>query len=150
MEASYHSPDVVARIKAVRQQRGQTQQDVADHLGISRSYYAAIENGTKTIGLKNAARFAETYGISSDWLIWGRGESPLDSERNNRGNTGGNTYIQPELISQLEELAARYGSLKSIKDLIDAKDEAIAALKSENQVLRELIFLLKKQLPEEP
>ncbi len=38
-----------SRIKALRTAKNYTQEQVADHLGISRQKYARVENGTNSI-----------------------------------------------------------------------------------------------------
>ena len=45
-----------------------TQQQAADHMGISRSYYAMVEIGYRMPSVKVARRIQKIFGI--DWYIW--------------------------------------------------------------------------------
>lgn len=49
----------------IRKQRGETQQAVADALGITRQYYALIEDGTrqKRMDIMFAERLSKHFGV---------------------------------------------------------------------------------------
>ncbi len=52
------------RIKALRTAKDYTQEQVADHLGISRQKYARFENGTNSITLDLLAKIAEMLDVT--------------------------------------------------------------------------------------
>ena len=58
-----------ARIKALRHAAGQTQQDVAEALGIARSTYGEMENGTDRGGLDSILAVADYFKVPLDWLL---------------------------------------------------------------------------------
>jgi len=53
-----------SRIKALRTAKNYTQEQVADHLGISRQKYARVENGTNSITLDILAKIAEMLDVT--------------------------------------------------------------------------------------
>jgi transcriptional regulator with XRE-family HTH domain len=46
-------------LRARRQGAGMSQDDFADHIGMHRAYYAAIERGEKNVTLKTLKRISE-------------------------------------------------------------------------------------------
>jgi transcriptional regulator with XRE-family HTH domain len=53
-------------LKEARKRKGLTQQEVSEGANISRSYYAEIENGTKTPSGKIAIKISKFLGIKSE------------------------------------------------------------------------------------
>lgn len=58
-----------ARLKYARNLNGQTQQETADQLGISRQKLIQIEKGTSPIDTILLTRMANTYGVTLDYLL---------------------------------------------------------------------------------
>ena len=52
----------------IRNEKGMTQQDVADKAGINRSFYTQIEIGTRTPSVDTAKRIAAV--LEFDWTIF--------------------------------------------------------------------------------
>lgn len=68
--------DVGSRIKDVRVQAGQTQQDFAAKIGMSPSYLSELERGLKnSVGSEFLVALKRIYGVSADWIL--EGELPL-------------------------------------------------------------------------
>lgn len=69
-----------ARLRWALQQSGHTQQDLARHLGISKSAVSQQVNGdTKEITPKNLFRAARFLGVEPEWLGTGKGpRTPLE------------------------------------------------------------------------
>ncbi len=62
-----------ARLARLRLEKGLTLQEVADAVGCSKTHIWELEQGragNPTISL--AAELARYYGVSLDWLVWGR------------------------------------------------------------------------------
>lgn len=57
-----------AFIKALREERGLSQADVAEKAGMSRPSYVSVEKGTKELTLAEAAAIANLFGITVDEL----------------------------------------------------------------------------------
>lgn len=67
--------DVAERIKLMREQRGMTQQDLAEAMGLkSRSSISKIEKDTYTIGLEMIKRIARALNCDPDYLAFGNEE----------------------------------------------------------------------------
>ena len=60
-------------LKRFFDEKGITQQQVADALGVSLQYVNQLLNGRKTLGKKNAERLANIYGLSKPFLLTGEG-----------------------------------------------------------------------------
>ena len=67
-------------LKALRNSRNKTQNDIADMLGITRPAYANIENGKRQIDNNNLVALAEYYGVSTDYIL-GRSEDIKDKQK---------------------------------------------------------------------
>jgi transcriptional regulator with XRE-family HTH domain len=63
---------VGSRIRDVRSERGWTQQDLADSVGVSRSAVAQWETDRAGQVRDNLSRIAETLGVSPEYLLMGR------------------------------------------------------------------------------
>lgn len=49
------------KLTEMRKKSGYTQKDIAEQLGVSRSYYGMIENGARTPSLNTARRIADLF-----------------------------------------------------------------------------------------
>ncbi|MGF7046339.1 transcriptional regulator with XRE-family HTH domain [Paenibacillus sp. DS2015] len=56
-------------IKSIRKERKMSGTEVADRIGISAQYYYDIEKGAKKLSADNAAKLAEIFGVSVDYLL---------------------------------------------------------------------------------
>jgi transcriptional regulator with XRE-family HTH domain len=57
------------RLKELRQQLNLSQQEMADHLCISQSFYSRIENGKSLVAASFITQVAYTFQVSADWLL---------------------------------------------------------------------------------
>lgn len=76
----------MARIKLIeaRKARGWTQEDVAEHVGISRAYYTNIELGRKTPSLRVAFMIAKALNRDID-IIFFDDDVPFRDENDDEG-----------------------------------------------------------------
>ena len=63
------SPAVKNRVKELREQRGWTQQDLADAVGVSRQSINSIERDRYVPSLPLALTFARVFRISTDAIF---------------------------------------------------------------------------------
>lgn len=56
--------DFGARVKALRQTRNWTQQELGSRAGLHRTYIGSIERSERNVSLLNVARIAEAFGVS--------------------------------------------------------------------------------------
>lgn len=53
-----------ARIRQIRNDRGWSQEDLADRAGLHRTYIGSVERGEQNLSLVNIERLAVTLGVS--------------------------------------------------------------------------------------
>ena len=71
--------DNLARtVRALRAINGWTQTDLSHRSGMHLNYISAIENGARSVGLKQIERLAKAFGVSACELIMGPGLEWLD------------------------------------------------------------------------
>jgi transcriptional regulator with XRE-family HTH domain len=64
--------EIADRIRETRLQRGMTQQDLADAIGLkNRSSINKIEKDTYELGLDNIKRIAKALNVDPDYLVFG-------------------------------------------------------------------------------
>ena len=80
---SVYSNDLFGtRLKCLRKDRGETQKDLADFLGIKQNQIGEMENGRKASTFAKLALLCEHYNISADYLLMGRGDEGIAPYRN--------------------------------------------------------------------
>lgn len=57
------------RLKLLREERGITQQEAADAIGLERSLYARYEYGTRIPPIVNLIKLSKFYGVTTDYLL---------------------------------------------------------------------------------
>ena len=57
------------RLKELRLQRGLTQKELAEILGIKRNTYSDLENGKCEANYEKLEKIADFFGVSLDWLF---------------------------------------------------------------------------------
>lgn len=50
-------------LRAIRSERGLSQEKMAEQLGFHRTYYSAIERGTRNLSLRAVERLADLLGV---------------------------------------------------------------------------------------
>ncbi|MCM1579383.1 MAG: helix-turn-helix domain-containing protein [Ruminococcus sp.] len=63
------------RLKILRKDRGLSQKDIADHLGVTQQAYQKYEQGTSEMTGSTINKIADFYGVSTDYLL-GRDTAP--------------------------------------------------------------------------
>ena len=69
MEKNVHPTMISERIKSLRETHGETQQDVADALGVKRETVKFWEGGLRQIKAWDIVGLAEHFNVSSDYLL---------------------------------------------------------------------------------
>lgn len=86
-------------IRALRASKGFSQEDLAEHCGLHRTYIGSVERGERNISLENIERISAALGVTAPQLLTANiGQSDADRFRS----------LQPYL-EQLQELAHKQG-----------------------------------------
>ena len=70
-------PQMLSRMRSLREERGLSQKMVAERLGISQQYYSRYEKGETELPLRHFAALVDLYGVPAGYLL-GREELPAD------------------------------------------------------------------------
>lgn len=57
------------KLKKLRKQKGLTQKNVADHLGLHSNSISMYEKGNRKISIENIEKLSQLFGVSTDYLI---------------------------------------------------------------------------------
>lgn len=110
--------DIHERIAHARQVAGLRQDDIAAHFGISRVSVAQWEGKRSKPAMGRIIELADLLNTTPDWLIHGRGEPPVKSDKPSAIHGAEDIAITPELEAEfLDRLrradpAVREGILK--------------------------------------
>ena len=63
------------RLRLLRKEKGNTQQDIGDLLGMNQTIYSRYERGFQIIPLQHLLKLADYYGVSIDYIV-GRTDNP--------------------------------------------------------------------------
>jgi transcriptional regulator with XRE-family HTH domain len=103
------------RVKAAREKRNWTQEQLAEIAGISKGFLSDIENDKRNISSESALKIADALGISLDYLLRGEtGQRERDREP---------VRIPPELSQVAEEMGLSY---RDTLALLEAHEAVIA------------------------
>ena len=57
------------KLNEFRRSKGESQQDIADFLGVSRVTYTRYENGSREPDFDTISKLANYFGVSTDYLL---------------------------------------------------------------------------------
>jgi transcriptional regulator with XRE-family HTH domain len=60
---------LAARLRELRQERGWSQEELAEACGLHRTYVGSIERAERNLGIDMLGRFALAFGISTNELL---------------------------------------------------------------------------------
>lgn len=87
------------RVKRIRKQNGETQNDLAKAIHTEQSHISKIENGTKALTMYNLFAIAEHYKITVDYILTGVSDSVLLEKLKKYVSAGYNSYEDGELYT---------------------------------------------------
>ena len=123
-------------LKDYLEKRGFTQPRMAEMLGVTVPYVNAVLLGRKSLGKKNAKKWANLFGLSENYLLTGIGDPGAASEVPD---------IKQKAVSNLPD--SRNESNKDLVNaLLAAKDETIASLRQQIEEQKEMIAFLKHRV----
>ena len=108
--------NVSERLIALREEQGETQQQLADAIGITRQTLSRYEIGMRTMGVDILAELAKHFGVSADFLL---GLSDVKSTDKDMQTACAVTGLSEEAIKQLD-LVCFSKEYEHIRPAIDA------------------------------
>lgn len=116
-------------LKEFFKEKGLTQMKVAEMTGAQQSYVAALLNGGKQFGKKQAQKWGDIFGLSPNWLLTGTGEMFCNPssviQQNKNGNNINGHSVKVEQKNDVEKLI---DTIKECHELLRKKDEQIDRL----------------------
>jgi transcriptional regulator with XRE-family HTH domain len=107
-------PTTGDRIRAIRDARGLTQDQLAEDANISKSFLSEVENNHRNISSENLLRIANVLGASIDYLMRGETKEQIRREP---------VVIPPELSQAAEELGLSY---QATLEILEAHNSVVA------------------------
>ena len=90
--------DLASNIKAIREERGLKQIDVASHINVDKSAYSKIEKGLRNISVEELQKMASLFNLSIDQVVNFEGQIPQEVTIEDK-----TAVEQINLIQQLDE-----------------------------------------------
>lgn len=97
--------DVGSKLKEYFENKGITQSEIAEKLGVSKAYVNALFTGKRAFGKKQAEAWVNLFGLSASWLLTGEGDM-LTGEQTMQSSTESDIHLIPLL-----PVSAQGGSL---------------------------------------
>lgn len=110
--------DIGQRLNIARKAVGLTQKKMAANAGIAATYISNVENGLQNPSYDFLVKLARTYGLSIDWLLFGKGQMkmlPDDHYLNHLNDT------QLQLLDKINGLPTEKQArlLQLVNDILD-------------------------------
>ena len=80
----YDTKAMGARVRQLRKQFGSSREEIAGRIGRSSKYYADIERGSCGMSLDTLLELANLYGVSLDYLVYGKENEKEQEVMSNR------------------------------------------------------------------
>lgn len=139
------------RIRALREARGYTQQEIADAVNVSRISYVRYESGERDPSSKVIKNLADYYGVSVDYLL-GRTDVPYVYPVRDVASDDGQAVVystQPKSPEEQAELAARAIEFAKQQDADGGLPEVTALPGVDAEALARFVRSVVKQELEE-
>ena len=95
--------DIGNKLKEYFDDKGITQSEIAEKLGVSKAYVNALFTGKRAFGKKQAEAWVNLFGLSASWLLTGEGEMLANENTNSQSlpktsYTTGRPYYNVDFI----------------------------------------------------
>ena len=127
------------KLKKYFEEKGISQKQIAEKLGVSVPSVNAVLNGTKPLGKKNADKWANLFGLSKTFLLAGEGEPCQTNEKENNSPFDTPVHIPSSIdISFYVE--------KAVEKATAYADKMIATLERRVEDKNKIIKLLEQRV----
>lgn len=130
------------KIRKLREFHQWTQEEMAERTTLSRNGYANIERGESIPSIESLEKIASVFGIKVEELMSSDERNLIISVVNGKGDYHTNYYSH---TSAENELSTLHQIIKHKDEMLIQKDTIIDILQNENQLLKEMLDILKKQ-----
>lgn len=96
--ATFASMNLADNIKAIREEKGLKQIEVAEHIGVDKSAYSKIEKGLRALTVDELQKMAQLFNMTTDQIINYDGKMPKEVVIEDK-----TVVEQMRLIQQLDE-----------------------------------------------
>lgn len=130
------------KIRKLRELHQWTQEEMAERTTLSRNGYANIERGESIPSIESLEKIANVFGIKVEELMSSDERNLIISVVNGKGDYHTNYYSH---TSAENEISTLHQIIKHKDEMLIQKDTIIDILQNENQLLKEMLDILKKQ-----
>lgn len=136
------------RIKELREEKNMTRLEFSDSIGIDNSTLGKIEKGTAGLPKPAILEITSKYGVSYDWLIFGRGPKYGVPVESNSNETGGELLLKiyENTLNSMAYEQANAEMVKEIYQKVMGADDMTANARHSALVSRFLIAAARGQM----
>jgi transcriptional regulator with XRE-family HTH domain len=75
--------EIGKRVRKIRLQKGISQEQFGELIGIKKAAVSKIENGDNSLSRSNLISICKQFNINEEWLLYGKGEMFIPTSREN-------------------------------------------------------------------
>lgn len=143
---------VTDELKAYFSEKGIKQVEIADKLGVKKSFVSELLAGKRTLGHETAVKLNKVYGFDLNWLLTGEGEMLKGQAEAGEKPAGGLDQVleqYQQVLSEMLELRKNNADLTKevgqIRELQKRLEEERGSLLEQNKKLTDIIERLTKE-----
>ncbi len=121
--------EIALRMLELRKDRGLSQEDVAEVLGIKQPAYSALESGDTTLTADNLDKLSKFYGMSLDQFL--RADQPVLNMHDNKVAHGYNVIHTQHQHGVSDE------TFKRLCDVVDANTQVLRGIADQQVAILE-------------
>lgn len=143
---------VTDELRAYFSEKGIKQVEVADKLGVKKSFISELLAGKRTLGHETAVKLNKVYGFDLNWLLTGEGEMLKGQAEAGEKPAGSLDQVleqYQQVLSEMLELRKNNADLTKevgqIRELQKRLEEERGSLLEQNKKLTDIIERLTKE-----
>jgi transcriptional regulator with XRE-family HTH domain len=124
--------EISTRLLTIRKILKMNQQEFAKSISITQGALSKIEANQTIISIETVLGIAKAHNVSPNWLLLGIGSTFLESQN-------------ISIVAESQEVYGRNSNNKSLREILEAKNEVIEAQKKQIMMLEEQINWYKNK-----